>query len=73
MKWIDFITGDGMCERRHFLRTGLLGGGFCIVGGRLGGKEPISRAKALAEFAKRNSLNREAAEWGEIAAALGRS
>lgn len=39
MKWIDFITGDRMCERRHFLRTGLLGGGFCIASGRLGGKE----------------------------------
>ncbi len=35
--------------------------------------EPIARARALAEFAKRNSLEREAAEWAGIATALGRS
>lgn len=35
--------------------------------------EPIPRAKALAEFAKRNSLEREAVAWAKIAAALEQS
>ena len=33
--------------------------------------EPVSRAKALADFSKRHSLEREAAEWSRIAKALG--
>ena len=35
--------------------------------------EPIPRAKALVEFAKRNSLEREAVAWAKIAAALEQS
>jgi len=33
--------------------------------------EPAARAKALEEFSKKHSLEREAAEWGRIAKALG--